>query len=275
MAATEAFAPAKLNLTLHVTGQRANGYHLLDSLVVFADVGDRLSLTPGPAMRIDLSGPFATGVPTDARNLVWRAAEAAAWRGHIALEKNLPHGAGIGGGSSDAAAVLRAIAGRGAGADVALSLGADVPVCLSGAPQRMQGVGERLSPVPDVPALDLVLVNPGAHVATPDVFRAMDRRDNPAMDVCGAWPDRGAFLRWLLDQRNDLQEPACGIAPAIRDALAALKDAELARMSGSGATCFGVFPSAAAARDAALDISSRYSDWWVVAARTAASPKIS
>ena len=128
MAATEAFAPAKLNLTLHVTGQRANGYHLLDSLVVFADVGDRLSLTPGPAMRIDLSGPFATGVPTDARNLVWRAAEAAAWRGHIALEKNLPHGAGIGGGSSDAAAVLRAIAGGGRCRAVAWRRRARLPV---------------------------------------------------------------------------------------------------------------------------------------------------
>jgi len=275
MAATEAFAPAKLNLTLHVTGQRADGYHLLDSLVVFADVGDRLTLTPGPAMRIDLSGPFAAGVPTDARNLVWRAAEAAAWCGHIALEKNLPHGAGIGGGSSDAAAVLRAVPGGGAGTDVALSLGADVPVCLSGAPQRMQGVGEVLSPVPDVPALDLVFINPGVHLPTPDVFRAMHRRDNPAMDACGAWSDRGAFLRWLLDQRNDLQEPACGIAPTIRDALAALKDAELSRMSGSGATCFGIYPDEVAAKTAAQEIAARHPGWWVVATRTSASPKVS
>ena len=121
--ATEAFAPAKINLALHVTGQRADGYHLLDSLVVFADVGDRIALTPGDALSLDVTGPFAVGVPADARNLVWRAAQAAGWTGRIALEKNLPHGAGIGGGSSDAAAVLRMLGAAGA----ALSLGADVP----------------------------------------------------------------------------------------------------------------------------------------------------
>ncbi|MGD9861924.1 MAG: 4-(cytidine 5'-diphospho)-2-C-methyl-D-erythritol kinase [Pseudodonghicola sp.] len=268
--ATEAFAPAKINLTLHVTGQRADGYHLLDSLVVFAGIGDRLRLAPAPEMSLAVTGRFAAGVPADPRNLVWRAAELAGVRLRITLEKSLPHGAGIGGGSSDAAAVLRTFGGAGRAAE----LGADVPVCLSSAPQRMRGIGEDLVAVPGVPELSLVLVNPGVHVPTPAVFRALARKDNPGMGELPRWTGQSGFLSWLAAQRNDLEAPAIASAPAIRDALAALGGAggcELVRMSGSGATCFGVFDSDPAAQAAAARIAAARPDWWVQATRTGGS----
>lgn len=268
--ATEAFAPAKINLTLHVTGQRADGYHLLDSLVVFADLGDRLWLEPAGEMSLRVTGPFARGVPEDARNLVWRAAELAGVSLNIRLEKILPHGAGIGGGSSDAAAVLRHVGGR----ERAAELGADVPVCLSDAPQRMRGIGDALEGVSGVPALPLVLVNPGVHVPTPAVFRALVQKDNAGMGDLPLWPSRPEFVAWLSAQRNDLQAPAIATAPVIRDTLAALSGEAgclLARMSGSGATCFGVFASDAAARAAAEAISAAHPDWWVQATRSIGS----
>lgn len=260
----EAFAPAKINLTLHVTGQREDGYHLLDSLVVFANIGDRLTFDPAPAMRLDVSGPFALGVPTDARNLVWRAAALAGVTARISLEKALPHGAGIGGGSADAAAVLRAL-----GAEAhAVSLGADVSVCLLDVPQRMCGIGEDVMPVGGVPPLDLVLVNPGVHVPTPEVFKRLRRKTNAPMQDRLRWVDGRAFLAWLADQRNDLQAPAASGNPAILAALKALKGADIARMSGSGSTCFGVYPSADAARAAAEAVSAKQPRWWVRAVRT-------
>lgn len=268
--ATEVFAPAKINLTLHVTGQRADGYHLLDSLVVFSDVGDRLRLEPADRMSVQLTGPFAEGVPEDARNLVWRAAELAGTTLLIRLEKNLPHGAGIGGGSSDAAAVLRCFGG----AEHAAELGADVPVCLTDVPQRMRGIGDELEEVPGVPALPLVLVNPGVHVPTPAVFRALERKDNADLGALPRWTSRAGFLDWLSVQRNDLEGPAIVSAPVIRDALDALSragDCLLARMSGSGATCFGVFGSDAAARAAADRISGAHPGWWAQATRSIGS----
>ena len=260
MTTVEAFAPAKINLTLHVTGQRADGYHLLDSLVVFADVGDRLWLTPGDVMQLDVTGPFADGVPVDGRNLVWKAAEAAGWRGAIRLEKNLPHGAGIGGGSADAAAVLRAVERP----DLAAGLGADVPVCLRSCPQRMQGIGESLTELRDVPALSLVLVNPGVALETASVFAALEQKDHAPM---AEMPDRD-FPHWLRDQRNDLEAPAIRIAPEIGEVLASLSDARLARMTGSGSTCFGVYDSAAEAEAAAERLSHAHPEWWVRATRT-------
>jgi len=253
----EGFAPAKINLTLHVTGQRADGYHLLDSLVAFADVGDRLWFEPEPLMRITVSGPFAQGVPTDQRNLVWQAAELAGWRGHIRLEKNLPHGAGIGGGSSDAAAVLRAFGG----ADRALALGADVPVCLSHAPQRMRGIGDLLSKVPDLPDLDILLVNSGSVVPTGAVFGGLASKNNLGMLAeIPTFEKAGDFVLWLVDQRNDLEPPAKDVAPEISTVLAALDDALLARMSGSGATCFGLYHDATVA---AARIKAAHPEWWV------------
>ncbi|WP_299550026.1 4-(cytidine 5'-diphospho)-2-C-methyl-D-erythritol kinase [uncultured Tateyamaria sp.] len=265
--AIEVFAPAKINLTLHVTGQRTDGYHLLDSLVVFADVGDRLEIAPAPRMGLDVSGPFSVGVPTDERNLVWRAAVLAGVAGQISLEKNLPHGAGIGGGSSDAAAILRVL-----GAEAhASALGADVPVCLLDIPQRMRGIGEDVTPVGGVPALDLVLVNPGIHVPTPEAFKRLRTKDNAPMEDRLNWLDHAAFLAWLGEQRNDLQTPAASGNPAILAALKALKGAKLARMSGSGSTCFGVYADAQAASDAAAGIAKKQPRWWVRAVKTVSS----
>jgi len=271
MATNEAFAPAKINLTLHVTGRRADGYHLLDSLVVFADLGDRLWLDPGAQMSLEVSGPFADGVPRDDSNLVWRAAMAAGWRGAIRLEKNLPHGAGIGGGSADAAALLRALHGDDAmrviGPEATLALGADVPVCLHTGPQRMRGIGEQLTRLgQSVPRLFAVLVNPGVHVPTPQVFKALTCRDNPDMTPMPERPDRQTFLSWLADQRNDLQAAAITQAPVIKEVLAALtatSGCALARMSGSGATCFGLYATRDQAARATRDIAASNAGWWV------------
>lgn len=265
--AAEVFAPAKINLTLHVTGRRADGYHLLDSLVAFADAGDRLRLAPGPELALEVSGLFAAGVPADARNLVWKAAEGAGWTGRISLDKQLPHGAGIGGGSSDAAAVLRAVAGQGGNipAELPLSLGADVPVCMAARACRMQGIGERITPV-ELPELYALLVNPGVHVPTGPVFSALASRDNPPMpqDI-PAFTSAEDCAAWLAGQRNDLEAPARELAPEIDRTLADLRSSRqalLARMSGSGATCFALYPTKKAAHMAAYEIGAEHPDWW-------------
>lgn len=264
-------ASAKVNLSLHITGRRDDGYHLLDSLVAFADMGDRLTLTPGDELSIEVTGPFAAGVPTDARNLVWRAAQGAGWAGHIKLAKNLPHGAGIGGGSSDAAAVLNDLADKGSKIpqDLALSLGADVPVCLKGRATRMRGIGEDLSPVA-LPQLHALLVNPGAHVPTGAIFAGLERRDNaPMPDQIPTFTGPEDCAAWLAEQRNDMEPPAIQNAPVIDRVLSdlrATKDALLARMSGSGATCFALYPTKKAAHMAAYDIGTEQADWWCYAA---------
>lgn len=259
---TEAFAPAKINLSVHVTGQRSDGYHLLDSLVTFVDVGDHLTFETGPEMRVEVTGPFAEGVPTDRRNLAWQAAELGAWTGMIRLEKNLPHGAGIGSGSSDAAAVLRAFGG----VPNAATLGADVPVCLSSAPQRMRGIGDVLEPLSPLPAMEVVLVNPNVNVPTGPVFDVLASKENPPMaDKIPTFQDAGDFCKWLGQQRNDLEVPARQIAPQIDEVLTALDDALLARMSGSGATCFGLYQSGA--REAAQRIATAHPEWWVAVGR--------
>lgn len=257
---TECFAPAKINLTLHVTGQRADGYHLLDSLVVFADVGDAITFTPAPEMSLKVDGPFSKGVPCDGRNLLWKAAELAGVTGHLTLQKNLPHGAGIGGGSSDAGALLRALDCDNAG----LALGADVPVCSYGRAARMQGIGDVVHPVANMPRLFAVLVNSGAYVPTPQVFQALAQKDNLGQEDM---PQHGAdFTQWLHRQRNDLQAAAITIAPDIGTVLAALAACDgqnLVRMSGSGATCFALFDTASTAQAAAHKLATAYPDWWV------------
>lgn len=263
-------APAKVNLTLHVTGQRDDGYHLLDSLVVFTDTGDSVAL--GDAPGLTLTGPEAAGLHTERDNLVLRAARlCGVTDAALVLDKHLPVSSGIGGGSSDAAAALRLLA-RAKGRALPplpdqLSLGADVPVCVAARPARMQGVGEVLSPVPPVPPLWLVLVNPRQAVSTPAVFRAMTLRDNaPMPENVPEWPDFAAFVSWLSQQRNDLEAPACMLVPAILAVLHALRmqpDCALARMSGSGATCFGVFPTQASAERAADALQQEQPDWWV------------
>lgn len=271
--ATDGFAPAKINLCLHVTGSRPDGYHLLDSLVVFADIGDRLSLGPASKTEVSVTGPMAGGVPVGADNLVVRAAALMGIAAKITLDKHLPAAAGIGGGSSDAAACLRALSemsGQTVPENV-LALGADVPVCMLARAARMRGIGEDVTPVDSFPMLDAVLVNPGVPVSTPAIFRRLARRDNPAMpESLPKWPDTAALIGWLHAQRNDLQDAAIAEEPMVADVLqevAATRGCALARMSGSGATCFGLYPDAGAASKAAQLMRAAHPDWWVCATR--------
>ena len=271
----EVFAPAKVNLTLHVTGRRTDGYHLLDSLVVFAGAGDRIIATAGET-GLRVTGPRGEGVPHGPENLVARAAALfdPPVAAGLTLDKHLPAASGIGGGSADAAATLAALAALAGrplpAAEAVLRLGADVPVCLAGRPARMQGIGGELSPVPALPPCWLVLVNPGVAVPTPEVFRRLARRDNPPMpDPLPHWRDTADLAQWLAGQRNDLEAPARAIAPVIETVLARLAatpGCALARMSGSGATCFGLYGEEAAARQAAAAIAAESPGWWLAAA---------
>ncbi|MEZ5885999.1 MAG: 4-(cytidine 5'-diphospho)-2-C-methyl-D-erythritol kinase [Paracoccaceae bacterium] len=270
--AIESFAPAKINLTLHVTGRRADGYHLLDSLVVFADLGDRICAEAADDLSLEVTGPMAAGLTAGPDNLVVRAARLMGVRGaRLVLEKHLPLASGIGGGSSDAAAALRALAQLTGQplpeARATVALGADVPVCLDPRPQRMRGVGERLEPVAGLPPFWMVLANPGVDVPTPAVFRDLDRRDGaPMADPLPACRDLAALAAFLSGQRNDLETPARRIAPVIGQVLSALASApgcRLARMSGSGATCFGLFADAAQADAARAHIAALEPGWWV------------
>ncbi|MWD27953.1 4-(cytidine 5'-diphospho)-2-C-methyl-D-erythritol kinase [Aquicoccus sp. SCR17] len=269
MTRSEVFAPAKVNLTLHVTGRRPDGYHLLDSLVVFTGLGDRLTLSPAPATTLEVTGPMAAGVPVDGRNLCLRAAALFDQAVAIGLEKHLPAAGGIGGGSSDAAAVIRVLrdwTGQAPDPAALLDLGADLPVCLDPRPQRMAGIGERLTPVPGLPECWLVLVNAGVEVPTGAVFSAMTRRDNPPMADLPGWRDARDLAGWLAQQRNDLESPARAVAPVIDEVLAAIGATPgclLSRMSGSGGTCFGLYAGAAEAEAAARQLGA--GGWWAQA----------
>lgn len=270
------FAPAKINLTLHVTGRREDGYHLLDSLVVFAGVGDWIELRPADRLTLTIDGPEGNELEPGEENLVLRAARLFPQPVKFALRltKILPVASGIGGGSADAAATLRAIC-RATGQDLPdtgaiLSLGADVPVCLAGKATRMQGIGEVLQPFALPADLGLVLVNPRIGVSTPAVFLGLVERSNPAMaDMPPVGPadagDKAVFADWLRQQRNDLQPSAVALAPVIADVLDVLNaQAPLAaRMSGSGATCFAVFGTRKDAERAAEHIAGHRPDWWV------------
>lgn len=270
MAETE-FAAAKVNLTLHVTGRRADGYHLLDSLVVFAGVGDRVTAEPAAETSLRVTGPMSAGLSGEGDNLVLRAARLMGVSARIELEKVLPVSSGIGGGSADAAATLRLLArlsGRAlpARAEV-LGLGADVPVCLAGHAVRMTGIGEGLGAVPTLPPAWLVLVNPGVGVSTPAVFKALARAEN------GPMPREVPKLRTAAElaafvtmQRNDLEAPALTLQPVIGRVKAALSTQAgcmVVRMSGSGATCFGLFADPLAASAAARTIRVEEPGWWV------------
>lgn len=273
-AGVEEFAPAKVNLALHVTGRRADGYHLLDSLVVFAGVGDRIAAHRAPGLTLAVEGPMAARLSAGDDNLVCRAARLMGADAAIRLTKVLPLASGIGGGSADAAATLRALARlwgrRVPDAAAAAGLGADVPVCLAGRPARMQGVGEHLSPLPALPSLWLVLANPGVAVPTPSVFATLENRANPPLPpLPRAWPDAAALVRYLGRTRNDLEAPACRLAPEIAAALTALgaqPGAMLARMSGSGATCLALFADEAGAKRAAGRLARARPGWWLAAA---------
>lgn len=265
---------AKVNLFLHVLGRRADGYHLLDSLVVFADVGDVLSIADADGLSLTVEGPFAAGLATEADNLVLRAARAMAAeaglvpRGRIVLCKNLPVASGIGGGSADAAAALRLLCrfwqiAPAVLARLAAGLGADVAVCLASRASRMGGIGERLMPSPALPDCGIALVNPGVAMATAEVFRARRGTWSAPAVLPPAWPDAAAMAADLAGFRNDLAAPAIALQPVIDDVLATLGGAPgclLARMSGSGATCFGLFATADAAVRAAEAL--RRPGWW-------------
>ncbi|TXH37326.1 MAG: 4-(cytidine 5'-diphospho)-2-C-methyl-D-erythritol kinase [Rhodospirillaceae bacterium] len=275
-------APAKINLYLHVVGKRADGFHLLDSLIVFAGTGDYLTVSPHGDLVLEIDGPFSSGLQHEADNLVLRAARDLAEiagidaRAHIRLTKNLPIASGIGGGSADAAATLRALAefwrldidGQ-VLRDLALRLGADVPVCLDGGPSFIAGIGEEIIPAGQMPAAWLVLVNPRVPTPTPQVFKA--RRGGFSAEARWSTPpaDAAALASYLKDRSNDLTEAAITVAPIIRDVLAAIgttADCLLARLSGSGATCFGLYADGPAAETAAAEIRHRHPDWWVVPA---------
>jgi 4-diphosphocytidyl-2-C-methyl-D-erythritol kinase len=273
-------APAKVNLTLHILGRRADGYHELDSLVAFAGVGDRLTFEPDLPLSLEVSGPTAGFSGPDDDNLVLRAARALAERvpglklGRFQLYKLLPVAAGLGGGSSDAAAALRALAAcnRLALDDArvtasAQATGADVPVCLDPRARRMAGIGERLSPPLGFKPLPAVLVNPRVASPTPAVFAGIGLARGEASGLARfpeAW--EGDVAEALGRGRNDMQASAERLTPAISLALAALRDAgdaRLVRMSGSGATCFGLYRDRHAAARAARRLRDAQPNWWV------------
>ncbi|QUS35890.1 4-(cytidine 5'-diphospho)-2-C-methyl-D-erythritol kinase [Falsirhodobacter algicola] len=268
MTRIEALARAKINLTLHVTGRREDGYHLLDSLVVFAGIGDTLSGTEAEDLTLSVSGPEAEALRDEPDNLVLRAARLMGGRASLRLEKVLPVASGIGGGSADAAAALKVMAGLTGRSlprpEDVVALGADVPVCLNAQAVRMSGIGERLYPVL-MPKAWLVLANPRVPVPTGQVFARLGGFGAPMPDI-PVFPTVIELARWLRGMRNDLEEPARQVAPIIgtvRDALDALPGCLMARMSGSGATCFGLFSTEAEARAGAARLPAA---WWTAAA---------
>jgi 4-diphosphocytidyl-2-C-methyl-D-erythritol kinase len=278
-------APAKINLTLRVLGRRPDNYHEIESLVVFARLGDRLTFTPGRSFELAVLGPTAASAGDVDGNLVLRAARALDERverltgGRFVLTKQLPVAAGLGGGSSDAAAALRLLA-RANGLslddprvrDAARATGADVPVCLDPRARVMRGIGEKLSGPLDLPALSALLVNPRVAVPTKDVFVAL------AAPPVGAIPEAeegtrfatsaAALIEQLAEGRNDLEPPAIKVAPVVAEVLAAIRalpGCRLARMSGSGATCFGLFDTLRSAVAGAKKLHAAQPTWWVEA----------
>ncbi|HEY0223704.1 MAG TPA: 4-(cytidine 5'-diphospho)-2-C-methyl-D-erythritol kinase [Pseudolabrys sp.] len=270
---------AKINLTLRVLGRRADGYHNLESLVAFADLSDTLTLQPGDTTTLAIGGPYAGPIGPTADNLVLKAVAALRQRfemltaGHFRLEKNLPVAAGIGGGSADAAAALRLLAiVNGIALDderltaAALAVGADVPVCLALRPRIMRGVGEELSPPVVLPPLPAVLVNPGVGLATRDVFGKLVISQTGKTNIGEVPQTLDAAIEFLSAHGNDLTQPAIACVPVIAevlDAMHAVPGVRLARMSGSGATCFALFSTAGEAAAASWLLQEPNSDWWV------------
>lgn len=278
-------APAKINLALHVTGQRADGYHLLETLVTFTEAGDVIRIRDAATDNFSISGPFGDllNAGQTGENLVIRARdllrEALASAGQptppvaIHLEKNLPVASGIGGGSADAAATLRGLLRHwqaqiapDALASMALKLGADVPMCLESRSLIARGIGEDIEVLTDLPKLAMVLANPLKAVSTPEIFRRLRNKANPPLP---ASPVMG-WLDFLAHGRNDLQPPAQTLLPEIGEIIKLLSDegAALVRMSGSGATCFGIFHSLEAARAAEISLRKKRPGWYFQATRT-------
>jgi 4-diphosphocytidyl-2-C-methyl-D-erythritol kinase len=279
-------ARAKINLTLRVLGRRADGYHEIESLVAFAAIGDRLALTPGPECRLTVSGPFARDI--DGPNLLetalvlLREHDATLQLGTVLLEKNLPVAAGLGGGSADAAALLRAVrranperAGAVAWHALAARLGADVPVCLAGVPALISGVGDNVGPLGaayGLPPVAAVLVNPRLPLPTAQVYAALAAGPAPASAPPTAPPspmsDLAALVDFMRRHGNDLERPATALLPTITDikaALAAQPGCRIAAMSGSGPTCFGIFADDASAARAIAALASQHRQWWIIA----------
>jgi 4-diphosphocytidyl-2-C-methyl-D-erythritol kinase len=274
-------APAKVNLTLRVGGRRPDGLHEIDSLVVFSNIADELSLDPSRPRDLEMLGPLRADCGPAADNLVLKAAAALAARvfdlkiGRFSLIKRIPVAAGLGGGSADAAAALRLLAEANGLAsddprllDAASATGADVPVCLDPRPRLMRGAGEVLSAPLPLPPLPAVLVNPGVALPTRDVFDAFDRAQAGQSPQPGppSFKARDEFVAFVQTQPNDLEAAAISLQPAIGDALSALRGLRsclLARMSGSGATCFGLFDTQAAASSAAGQLRAAHADWWI------------
>ncbi|MGZ8362522.1 MAG: 4-(cytidine 5'-diphospho)-2-C-methyl-D-erythritol kinase [Caulobacteraceae bacterium] len=286
----EIFAPAKVNLDLHVGALQEDGYHPVDSLIVFADVGDRLSFTPAEMLSLEVTGPFAGDAPADDGNLVLRAVRAVceqagidAFKQRIVLDKQIPAGAGLGGGSSDAGAALVALGAALPGLpqklfdQVASDLGSDVPACLAARPLIARGRGEQLSLVDGLPALSAVLVHPARHVSTARVFAAFDRAPPPperrrAELAAGRAPD---LIASLSATANDLTAAALEAEPVIGEVLTALRnqpETRLARMSGSGSGCFALCDDPAAATALAKRLSVAHPEWWVRACNLGTPP---
>jgi len=277
-----ASAQAKVNLYLHVTGRRADGYHLLDSLIAFAAVGDTIDVRPADTLRLSISGPFAAAVPTGPQNLVLRAARALAEhagvgaRADIRLTKRLPVAAGIGGGSADAAAALRALMALWSVSlaaedlqSLALSLGADVPVCLAGHPACVGGIGEDIVEAPRLPPCWLVLVNPGVELSTPAVFKRRNGPFSREAPLRAPPADAEELAKHLAERRNDLTAAAVALRPVVGTVLTELDllpGTLLSRMSGSGATCFALFAAREDAERGARRLRQEHSEWWIEAA---------
>jgi 4-diphosphocytidyl-2-C-methyl-D-erythritol kinase len=273
------FAPAKINLFLHVGDRRADGFHALQSLVVFAEVGDELELRRSATTSLSIQGPFAEGLDGGDDNLVLKAARLMSLEAAISLTKNLPVASGIGGGSADAAAALRGLAqlwslkdGERLARLAAPEIGSDVPVCVDSKPAWMEGRGEILTPVAGLPAMPMLLVNPGVSTPTAKVFRALQRRRGATLAPVLSFGGPDDLLAFLRATGNDLEAPAIGLWPVIGETLTLLsaqRGALLTRMSGSGATCFGLFERGEDAERAANVIALAHADWWVRATRIA------
>lgn len=270
-------APAKINLYLHVTGKRPDGYHLLDSLFAFARDGDVITAKQADGLSLEIIG--APDLSAGEDNIVIKAARklAAALgiepNAHLVLEKNLPIASGIGGGSTDAAAALKAlqVLWQKTLPDeklyaLALELGADVPSCLAGKAVQVSGVGEVLTPAPEIPALPVVLVNPNKPVSTPAVFKTRKPVFSKPMPLTQNCADAAEFIGELKKRHNDLQDAACALEPAVAEVLHVLENQPLclfSAMSGSGGTCFGLFRTPENAANAAEDIAATHPNWWV------------
>ncbi len=268
-------ASAKINLFLHVGARRADGFHPLQSLAVFTELGDGLAIEPASDLSLKIDGPFAKGLDGEGDNLVLRAARALDTQGaKLTLTKNLPVASGIGGGSADAAAALRGLnalwnGGKDSAAlcGIAAALGSDIPVCVTSTPSFMEGRGEILRAPDSMPRLPMLLVNPRVAVPTKDVFAGLKDRSGANMTLPrGRFRDTADLLRFLETTRNDLEAPAAALQPVIGEvltAMAALPGALLTRMSGSGATCFGIFADDDCCARAAQILKEAAPDWWI------------